>query len=182
MRRLFGRIIAVIILVAGLAFGVTQAIGSSGSSANSSAYSEGDEVTETSPYASYQEPTGPELSNEAIRAIALRVAAGADDASPVSITARSTTFAEAMRVDEPRGALQPPSSTGEANFQQSAVVLVILDGQFTLNAPTAEGRPDPSGTVLSLIIDAHTGWIDARGVAEDAPAGIAELGTVRPLT
>ncbi len=181
MRRPFGRIVAVVILVAGLAFGVTQAVGAAGSSANSPAHSEGDEATKTNPYASYQEPTGPELADEAIRAIALRVAAGSDDSSPSSITATSTTFADATRVDEPHGARQPPSSNGEANFEQSAVDLVVIDGHFTLNVPTMEGRPDPSGKVLSLIIDAHTGWIDARGIAENEPAGLAELGAARSL-
>jgi hypothetical protein len=177
--RLFPRRSLVVCVGAALiALGGTQMVDWTGARAASP---QAEAPIETSPFSTYEQPTGPELSAEAVRAIALNVAENAGDSNPVSISVIHTTFADAAQAANPDLVLPSPSSSGEANFQQSSVDLLVLHGQFKLNAPTPQGRPDPSGTVLMLAVDAYTGRIDYRGVDMAEPAGLSALGAATAL-
>jgi hypothetical protein len=181
MRPLSKRLAIACVVLAGLVFGVTQAVGSSASTPAEPGELETTQPVAPNPFASYQQPTGPELSDGAVREVALKAAAVAGDASPSSITAISTTYAAAVGALDPGATQSSPSSAGEAEYRQSTVVVVVLHGQFVLNVSTPAKRPEPSGPVLSLVIDAHTGRIDVRGVEESEPPGLSSLGAARSL-
>jgi hypothetical protein len=169
-----------IVVLAGLVFGVTQAIGSS----NSSSGAGGLEPTQPAvpePLASYQSPTGPALSDAALHSIALKESARAGDTDPSSIEAIDTTYAAGVHLLDPESTLPEAASAGESSYRASSVVVIILHGQFVLPVSTPSGRPEPSGPVLSLVVDAHTGHVDIRGIEESSPPELTELGSGRSL-
>jgi hypothetical protein len=166
-------------VLAGLVFGATQAAGSSGS-APSNPGEPAATAPAPSPFASYAQPTGPELSDTSVRGVALKEAGMAGDSKPARMTGVNTTYADAVNALDPGATQSSPTSEGEASYRQSSVVVVTLRGQFTLNVSTPAGRREPSGQVLSVVMDAHTGRIEFRGIEESEP-DLARLGTARAL-
>jgi hypothetical protein len=131
------------------------------------------------PLTGYQSSSGPVLADEQIAQIAGKVASEAGDEDP-SMTAVDTTLKSAIETDE--GAKALGSTPAMAALEQSEIVLVILRGHFRLtSASVPRGHATPTGEVLTLAIDAHTGWIDTRELSEAAAPGIASLGTPRTL-
>jgi hypothetical protein len=131
------------------------------------------------PLTGYQAATGPLLTDERIAQIARTEAARASDEAP-TMMAINTTMQSALEA-EPRNKVVA-SSAGMEAFMKSAVVLVTLHGHFALdNAPVPDGQPQPSGSVLTLTIDAHSGWVDARELSDALAPGIAALGIARVI-
>lgn len=174
------KITVVLIIATALAVGVTQAVGASSASTEQTS-SEPRQPQSQSPWASYQQPTGPTLSDEAIRADALGLAGQAADPTPSSMTAVNASFADAVQAVDTRLTLPVPSSSGEASYEQTGVVLVVLHGEFKLNASVPKGVAEPSGPILYLVLDAHTGRLDFRGVTPSEPSGVAALGNARTI-
>jgi hypothetical protein len=167
------------LIIAALAVGATQALGSSTTTTPT-------ETTEArtptqEPFASYQAPTGTPLADATIQDVATVEASRANDASPLSVTAVDTTYSAAVHALDPTAELSASPSTGEASYYGSAVVVVTMHGQFTLSVSVPPGDPEPHGSVLSLVIDAHTGHVDLRGVEEEVPSAVAGLGASRSL-
>lgn len=131
------------------------------------------------PLTGYQQAVGPVLSDEKIAELARAQAASAGDEAQ-TMSAVDTTMKSAMEIDED---VHMTSSTPEmAELEKSEVVVVTLHGQFTLtNAPVPNGHSAPTGSLLTLVIDAHTGWIDARELTNTPSPGIAALGAPRTL-
>jgi hypothetical protein len=179
VRSLSKRQTSACVLLAGMAFGVTQAAGSSGSASDGTGEAVG-AAPASSPFASYAQPTGPELSDSSMRSVALREAARAGDSKPSRMTGANATYDDAAKALDPGATRSPPSSEREASYRQSAVVVVVLHGHFTLKASTPAGRRAPSGQVLSIVIDAHTGLVEFRAIEESEPE-LAQLGPARPL-
>jgi hypothetical protein len=81
--------------------------------------------------------------------------------------------------------LTVPASTSPEMMRwwNSEADLLVLHGHFTLNttprASWATGAP--SGTVLDVIIDAHTGAVEATRVAEESPETLSSLDSVTRL-
>jgi hypothetical protein len=185
MRPRFKHLSLAVLLLAAMAVGATQAIGSSSASSappnQPSSTEPPPPPTAPNPYASYRPPTGPTLSDEAIRSAALTLAAAAGDARPSAISAVNTNLVAAMQSADKRFVPSAAQSPEEASYEQSAVVLTVLHGQFTLNVSVPKGEPEPSGSMLFLVLDAHTGALDFRGVASTEPAGLTALSAMRPL-
>lgn len=130
----------------------------------------------------YLQPTGPELSVGAIGQLAARYAAEAGDPNPTGLTAARGTFAGAQAVLDPGspmlarpagaklpdGSTVPPSAATSA-WLASPAYLVVMRGRFTANLPVPRGRALPGGAVYALIIDAHTGFAEARYLGPRAP-------------
>ncbi len=137
------------------------------------------EAQAAAPLSGYQPSSGPLLADERIAQIARVQAAGAGQ-EDASMTAVDTTLARAVEAREGNRILA--SSPAMAALEQSQVVLVVLHGRFKLrDASVPRGHAAPRGDVLTLAIDARTGWVDMRELS-DAPApGIAALGTARAL-
>jgi len=131
------------------------------------------------PLSGYQLAGGPVLGDERVAQIARKEAAEAGEKS-ASMTALDTTLKSAVEAREGNRVIA--SSPGMAALEQSAVVVVVAHGRFKLNdASVPRGHGAPTGDVLTLTIDAHTGWVDIRELS-DAPApGIADLGSARAL-
>jgi hypothetical protein len=133
------------------------------------------------PLANYTEPKGPRLTEDQLRAIALGYAERGGDSSPTSIEALDTTLAAAIGADGHESP-QPPSSSGLAAFEASEVTLITMHGHFTLSdEPLAPGAPAPTGQVLALAVDVHTGAVDFEELGEVPAAGDAALGRAQPL-
>jgi hypothetical protein len=131
------------------------------------------------PLTGYQTSSGPVLTDEQIAQIARTQAARAGEEAP-TMTAVDTTLANAVEAN-PDDHVNT-SSPGMEALMKSEVVLVTLHGHFMLeNAPVPKGSSQPGGSVLTLAIDAHTGWVDSRELSDAPASGIANLGVARVL-
>jgi hypothetical protein len=132
--------------------------------------------------AGYSPPAGPELTSDAVEQAALRYAAQAGDTAPAEITESRGTFAAAQAVLDPgsplarqsAGAPIPgggavPASGATSAWLASSTDLVLMHGHFTANLPVPMGHTLPSGTVYALILDAHTGFPEARYIGNSSP-------------
>lgn len=137
-------------------------------------------------------PTGPELSLKEVGDIATREAArdqlGRDE-SPVTISvarAEANVALEALNGVSPTspavartaaqyaGRTVPPGSTprqvSESPAEHKPDFVVVAHGNFELRGmPVPPGEALPTGDVLTLAIDAHTGYVEAIGVDERVP-------------
>lgn len=93
-----------------------------------------------------------------------------------------SNFARAAAVTEgksPSEAVETSQSPQITEWWKSPSYLVVITavkgGSFILNAPTPRGATAPTGTVLSLIIDANDGVVDGRTLGPTVPL-ISELG------
>lgn len=163
-------IIAAALVGAGTVLGSAPAITPSSSEAEPQA---------PPPLTGYQASGGPLLTDEQVASIAYTQAVRAGEIGP-TMTAVDTTLRSAVEAN-PENQITA-SSPGMEALMNSEVVLVTLHGYFTLeDAPVPEGRSQPTGSVLTLAIDAHTGWVDSRELSNAVAPGIASLGTARAL-
>jgi hypothetical protein len=102
-----------------------------------------------------------------VPAVAQRMAAIAGNARPDSAEYVYTTRQAAVGLD------------GEVVDSNQPVYLVVLHGHFVYRYARGIGPP-PTGTVLTLTIDAATGDSLDLGLG-NGPSGAARLGPVRPL-
>lgn len=130
------------------------------------------------PLVDYQAASGPVLSDEKIAGVAQAEATAAGENAP-SMSAVDTTFKSALETSQGAHA---GTSVGMEAFGKSEVVVVVLHGHFVLNdVPIPKRATAPTGSVLTLVIDAHTGWVDSRELTDAQASGVAALGTARML-
>lgn len=117
------------------------------------------------PFGSYVTSTGPELAQEQVLAIAEKQAQQAGEPNP-GLSIGTGTLEAAMRTINPLFNLPEPSeSPGYAAMLQSSVYLVSMTGQFKLtDAHLPRGASAPTGAMLDLVIDAHTGGVVGRAL------------------
>jgi hypothetical protein len=136
------------------------------------------------PNEGYKPEKGRMLSRRELKAAAAAVAEvdGADGA-PSSIETVPTTLRKAAAVVSSENA--PPATTSAAMEQwwESDVDLLVLHGHFTLETmPIARWATGaPTGSVLDVILDAHTGAVDSIRVGNEAPGTLSALGAVAKL-
>jgi hypothetical protein len=124
--------------------------------------------------------TGPELSLSEVKQIALKYAGLAQEPSPSTISVAQGSFADAQAIMESSIGGQAPS--GKVPWSNSSVYLVVMHGNFTLDdVPTPPERKGPAGTVMGLILDAHTGFREGRSLGVVAP-NLEALGPVIQLS
>jgi hypothetical protein len=75
----------------------------------------------------------------------------------------------------------PPDPAASQGAASSEVDVIAVWGHFTANASPPRGAKAPTGTVLELIVDAHTGAIETRALYHRVPVPLSRLGTVRRL-
>ena len=116
------------------------------------------------PFANYVAPVGPEVSLSAVRQRALQEAQGIQDEDLTSISVSTGSLQAALEVMHPQSmptSVEETASTGEKDLPASTVYLVEMRGNFTLtNAHVPPGQPFPHGSVLELLLDAHTGELE----------------------
>lgn len=129
----------------------------------------------------YTAPQGPLLTDAQVREVADREAADAEDASPSDVRAVDVSLKSALAID-PHNVVPSPPDPGVAALEASTVVVVSMHGSFTLNnGRVPPGKPAPTGSVLTLILDAHTGQMEGRALTDEEEPGLAGLGADRSL-
>jgi hypothetical protein len=126
----------------------------------------------------YTPPTGPELTIEQVKKIAVTQAQENGEPSPADITVANGTLEQALHVMDHE--LEPNGPGGTAEMDSSAK-LVVMHGNFTLTAARVpREHVPPKGSVMDVVIDAHTGFVEGRSIGPDAP-NLNELGTPIPV-
>ena len=109
----------------------------------------------------------PRLSESKILALATQAAAGAGDRSPLLIQHAEGTHFDAVLI-----------SSRNFVFEWNWSVLIAVRGHFTANgAPIPAGAKPPSGTVLTLVVNAASGQVTDFGIGDRYPP-LAQLGPV----
>lgn len=133
---------------------------------------------------SYRTPTGPELT-PAVATDRVVMEFAREDAGvlgPVSVTTVNSTFAEAQAVvdGEPSSAAVYGGPADIAEWRNSPVYTVVMrtgPGEtFKPNVSVPRGHQAPTGQVMSVIIDAHTGQNESLNLEPTAPSRLGELG------
>jgi hypothetical protein len=156
MIKLRRRLMLVVVLGCLALFGVSQAF--SAIAGTSPATTAGD------PFAGYEAPTGPELPLEKIVAIADARSDEAGTPNP-PMRAGKGSLEAAMRTIDRSSNLPEQTSPGYRAMLATPVYLVVMQGHFALNdAHVPPGDGIPTGSVLDLVIDAHTGAVIGRAL------------------
>ncbi|MFI4977300.1 MAG: hypothetical protein ACHQC8_01260 [Solirubrobacterales bacterium] len=120
-----------------------------------------------------------------IEEVAQTQAAQAGDAAP-SMSLGKGTLEQAMRSIDPSTTF--PETEASASTEMGAqirkmlsepVTLVVMQGQFTLtNARVRKGVSPPTGSVLDLVVDSHTGAVVGRALPIRQEVPIQEGGAI----
>lgn len=116
-----------------------------------------------SPAGGFHQSTAPPLSASDLAAIAAAAASRAGDpnADVQGATRVDTSLESAMQAVDPRTEMPTSMSDGYRNLLNSSTSLLVLHGNFSLStAPKPPSANAPSGSVLEIVVDDHTGWID----------------------
>lgn len=156
MRRARHRLVVVTVVGALAVFGVAQVFGASPGASPV--------VSPPDPFAGVVIPSGPELQPEQVVAIAEGASTRSGETNP-SISMGSGTLEAAMRTIDPTSRFPESTSRGYRAMFAMPVFLVVLRGKFTLDdALVRRGSAIPTGSVLDLVIDAHTGAVTGRAL------------------
>jgi hypothetical protein len=134
---------------------------------------------------SYRTPTGPELTARAATDRVVTEFAREDGGvlGPLSVTTTHSTFAAAQAVvnaEPPSAAVTggPADITEWRNSPVYTVVMRAAPGEtFKPNVSVPRGDEGPTGQVMSVIIDAHTGQRESLNLEPRVPSRLSELGT-----
>lgn len=136
------------------------------------------------PFARYALETGAKISIAKLEQIACQQAElGGDALASPSFSQGSLEGAlEIIRPGSMAG-VHANASSKEREYLEGEAYLVELEGTFTLvdaRMPPGQTEP-PAGTVLRLVIDAHTGRIEARWLGGRPAEPIGDLGPTEQL-
>lgn len=135
-----------------------------------------------SAWTNYKEPAGPStLAAEQLHSSALASASAQGDSSPAGMESVKSNLRSVLEALTNNAALPSPSSIA-GPWLESPAYLVSMTGDFTYSGPIPAGASDPTGTVLSLAINAHTGQVEGEhlGGLNSAP-NLASLGSEEAL-
>ncbi len=103
----------------------------------------------------------------------------AGEPSPAEVRMGRGTLEDAMRTIDPSTTMPETPSPRFRRMLATPVVLVVMHGHFTLNdARVPPGYPAPTGAVLDLVIDAHTGGVIGRALPITQQQGGLPLASV----
>ena len=132
---------------------------------------------------SFHTPTGPEMTPAAATELVVSKAGRrAGVLSPLVVTTVHSDFAKANAVVSGQPASDavyggPPDI---AEWRTSPVYLVVMEApagsKFAPNVSVPRGRTGPTGDVMSLIVDAHTGQTYSLNLEPTPPTRLGELG------
>jgi len=172
----------VVLLCALVALGITANAVFGGTTQPTQPAEPAGEVQATPPATGYVQ-SGPRLTQTQIEEVAQQEAARAGDATPGDATDKATmttvnTSLQAAAEAAPHTTAIHASSPGMEALLKSEVVVVVMHGQFRFSsAPVPKGAPAPTGTVMTLTIDSHSGWVDQRELTTSEAPGLKALGT-----
>ncbi|HXP98677.1 MAG TPA: hypothetical protein VN845_01280 [Solirubrobacteraceae bacterium] len=132
----------------------------------------------------YRTPTGPEMTPEAATNLVVNRWAHEDGGmtGALAVTTVHTVFAQAMAVSHGEAANEAtyggPADIVE--WRTSPVYMVTMTatsgGTFRPNVSVPRRQSEPSGTVITVIVDAHTGVKEGLSLTSTRPANLGELG------
>jgi hypothetical protein len=128
--------------------------------------------------------SGAVLGARRVEGAALRLAKAWGERHPRTIEYASGTLEHAMAVLAPDAVRNPnvsPNGPDAEGGAHSAVDLIAVRGHFTANVPTPPGARAPTGTVMEMIVDAHSGFVEMQSLSDRLPAPLSRLGVVRVL-
>jgi hypothetical protein len=126
---------------------------------------------------------GPALGARGVEGVARRAAGQWGEKHPRRLeytTAALQPAKEVVAGEAPAAPLAAPDSNAPAGDARSLVDVVVMRGHFTANLGPRGAKP-PTGTVLELVIDAHTGAIEMRSLRNRVPVPLSRLGQVRRI-
>lgn len=117
----------------------------------------------------------PSSAISALKTNMLRLARQSGDAQPTSINAVATTRAQALRAATPGDTV--PGSVSQR------VYLVVMTGEFKVDAPTPPGASLPTGRYLAVTVSRSTFQVMDLGLSNHAPpVPLRTYGPVSNLT
>ncbi len=126
-------------------------------------------------FTNYIAPTGPEMTQEQVQSVAVLAARRAGETGAIHLTQARSNFARAHAVlmgGKP-SEVDESGPAERAEEMRSGVwvsVMTAADGTaFSPNVPTPRGHVGPSGQVMAIVTDAHTGFIKERYLGPAAP-------------
>jgi hypothetical protein len=149
------RLVVVMVLAGAALFAAVQVLSASAGPS---------QATPADPFAGYVTPSGPDIPLERVVALADARSAEAGQPDPPMSEGKGTLEA-AMRTIDRSTNLTEQTSRGYRAMLATPVDLVVMQGRFTLgDALVPAGRPMPTGSVLDLVIDSHTGAVIGRAL------------------
>jgi hypothetical protein len=112
--------------------------------------------------------------------IALRVARADGEPHPRNIALASGHLVAAVKVFDPH-AHPTAAGLGALGGAGTRVDLVAMRGHFTSHGPHPHNRPEPKGTVLELLMNAHSGVVFGVSLGPKLAAPLSRLGAVTQL-
>jgi hypothetical protein len=128
--------------------------------------------------------SGAVLGARGVEGIARHAAKQWGEKHPQRIAYTTAALAPAMKVaagEAPATPLVAPDSESPAGDPASLVDVVAVWGHFTANVHPPRGAKAPTGTVLELVVDAHTGAIESRSLSDRVRVPLSRLGKVHRL-
>jgi hypothetical protein len=158
--------ISVVVVSAGVAVLLIAGVGHGGAAHAANASSE--HLT------SYIPPTGQEMEPVQVQSLAVMAARRAGENGALHLTQAKSNFAHAhaLLMGEKSSAADESGTSERAEMRSSVWVTVMTttDGTaFAPNVPTPRGHAGPTGQVMAIVTDAHTGFIKERYLGPAAP-------------
>jgi hypothetical protein len=127
------------------------------------------------------EPAPAEMTPTAAQALVVgRFARQAGYSGPITVTTVRAVYAQALAVlggQSTAAAIYGGPLAKEASSPVYVVIMqVAAGGAFHLNVSVPPGQTSPSGSVMSVVVNADTGWKLALNLEEAPPARLDELG------
>ncbi len=134
-------------------------------------------ATQSERFTDYQTPTGPEMSVASAQADAVAFARREHQSDALTLTSVHATFAQAHALlmgEDGAAAVVAESGTGERSEEMRASVWVTMlqaasGSTFEPNNPHPRNHKAPSGKVMIVVADAHTGFIKEEYLGPSAP-------------
>lgn len=126
-------------------------------------------------FTNYIAPTGSEMMPEQVQSVAVLAARRAGETGAIHLTQARSNFARAHAVlmgGKPSEADEsgPAERAEEMRSGVWVSVMTATDGTaFSPNVPTPRGHVGPSGQVMVIVTDVHTGFIKERYLGPAAP-------------
>jgi hypothetical protein len=124
--------------------------------------------------------TDQSISSAQISKIMQRASKADQETRPTGIMFAIGPLKTALNVMDPSSA-NLYSPIGEPRSASSLVDLVVAHGIFTSNGSHPRGVQSPKGRILELVIDAHTGFVEAKGLMMKVPIPLSRLGHVERI-
>jgi hypothetical protein len=116
-------------------------------------------------------PTGPELSLEEVRAIATRQARFAlvGGSTPATMSVTRGKLGTAQEVLSSEGSARKPTRRFSSPDRRFPVFVVVMHGEFHSTGSLPRGEKASRYRVLTLVIDAHTGFVTIEDLGPNTP-------------